>query len=289
LISPGAWLERGRYSDFRGHRIFLVEEGDGPPLTLVHGFPTSSWDWCKVWPELTRRFRCVAIDMLGFGFSDKPRVHDYSLFEQTDLHEAVLEKLGIAETHVLAHDYGDTVAQEWMARADEGTVRVRPLSVCMLNGGILFGTHRPRLMQSLLLSPLGPVVSSLSSYRTFQRNFPPIFGKDTQPPEDELRAYWECLAHNDGHRVLHRIIRYLHERRDNAPRWKPTLSVSSVPLRFVAGADDPISGRHMAEAFMELGERQDCVIMEDVGHYPQMEAPEPTLRHVLEFIEPRLQ
>ncbi|HEY0988234.1 MAG TPA: alpha/beta fold hydrolase, partial [Kofleriaceae bacterium] len=133
-----AWRAAGAYFDFHGHAIFHRVDGEptrAPALLCIHGFPTASWDWQATWPALRARFACViAPDMLGFGFSAKPHPHDYSMLEQADLHEALLAKLRIRRVHVLAHDYGDTVAQELLAREIED--RVSLLSVAFLNGGL---------------------------------------------------------------------------------------------------------------------------------------------------------
>ncbi|HEU4534714.1 MAG TPA: alpha/beta fold hydrolase, partial [Polyangiaceae bacterium] len=59
-ISLDEWQRAGHDYWHRGHRIFYRDEGAGPPLVLVHGFPTASWDWHKLWPALARRFRVVA-------------------------------------------------------------------------------------------------------------------------------------------------------------------------------------------------------------------------------------
>src|SRR5262245_12699671 len=97
-----AWRAAGRETSFHGHRIFYREEGAGDALACIHGFPTASWDWYRVWPQLTARFRVVALDMLGFGFSAKPNPHRYTIAEQADVHEALLAELGIPAVHVLA-------------------------------------------------------------------------------------------------------------------------------------------------------------------------------------------
>ncbi|MCP5483006.1 MAG: alpha/beta fold hydrolase, partial [Spirochaetales bacterium] len=72
LTSPERWKKEGRTFLHRGHEIFYREEGRGEPLLLIHGFPTSSFDWIYVWPELAKRYRLVAADLIGFGFSAKP-------------------------------------------------------------------------------------------------------------------------------------------------------------------------------------------------------------------------
>src|SRR4029077_3640558 len=94
--------------------------GAGPTILLIHGFPTASFDWWKMWEALAARFHIVAADMLGFGFSDKPPTDPYLLTDQATLQEALAAHLGIKQTHLLAHDYGVSVAQELLARQDEG-------------------------------------------------------------------------------------------------------------------------------------------------------------------------
>lgn len=107
-----AWRRRGRTLDFKGFPIRYWEAGQGRPLLLIHGFPSAAWDWHYLWEPLAQRYRVLVCDLLGFGDSAKPRAHRYSLLEQADLQQALLGRLGIDEPlHVLAHDYGDSVAQ----------------------------------------------------------------------------------------------------------------------------------------------------------------------------------
>ncbi|HSP97993.1 MAG TPA: alpha/beta hydrolase, partial [Candidatus Dormibacteraeota bacterium] len=243
------------------------------------------WDWHKLWPALTARFRVIAPDMLGFGLSAKPRDYAYSLRDQADLHVALLAALGVASTHVLAHDYGDSVAQELLARQLEGGARPRLLSVCLLNGGLFPESHRARPAQTLLRSPLGPVLARLATERRFAAGFAEVFGPRTQPSPAELHTVWQLNRHNDGLRVAPKIIRYLDERREQRERWVGALQHSPVPLRFVNGAEDPVSGRHMAERYRELVPNPDVVLLEGIGHYPQLEAPERVLEAFLPFVE----
>src|SRR5271155_4876375 len=68
-----SWRRRGSLFDYRGFDVFYVVEGSGPHLLLIHRYPFSSFDWKEIWPELTRHFTVIAPDMLGMGFSSKPR------------------------------------------------------------------------------------------------------------------------------------------------------------------------------------------------------------------------
>jgi len=281
----GEWRRQGASTRFRGHDIFYRTEGEGPALLCIHGFPTASWDWHHLWSDLARRFRVVAPDMLGFGFSAKPRRHDYSIFEQADLHEWLLRTLGIERVHVLAHDYGDTVAQELLARFEERQGAPGPtlLSCCFLNGGLFPEQHRPLLIQKLLRSPIGFAVAALGNERTFRRNLTRVFGPRTQPTDEELAEFWALVQHDGGMGITHRLIHYIDERRKHRDRWVNALRAAPIPLRLINGALDPVSGRHAAERYREVVPEPDAVILDHVGHYPQVEDPASTLAAFMAF------
>lgn len=281
------WHEGGEYFQHRGQRIFHRaggRGGDGPALLLIHGFPTASWDWHRQWPALCARFaRVLAPDMIGFGYSAKPRAYDYSIHDQADLHEALLREHGVPRYHVLAHDYGDTVAQELLARHCERTRSPELQSICLLNGGLFPETHRPRLVQKLLAGPLGSWVGRLMNQRGFQKSFSAVFGRNTQPGPGELAEFWKLIDHNQGAGVFHKLIGYMAERRKFRERWVGALQNSSVPLRVVDGLDDPVSGAHMVARYRELVPSPDVVELPGIGHYPQIEAPAAVLEAFLEF------
>ena len=293
---------------------------------LIHGFPSASWDWHGLWAPLAERFRLIAPDMIGFGFSAKPRGWGYSIHDQADLHAALCARLGVSEVHVLAHDYGVSVAQELLARheaslppppfkggdwpgreltqcqfplsqsrgggvptssesrsqqAGGGVVTLR--SIVFLNGGLFPETHRPRPIQKLLLSPLGPLVSRLFNERGFRKSFSAVFGPDTKPSAAELAAFWQLVAYNDGGRIMHELIRYILDRRQHRERWLSAMQRTAVPMRLINGPVDPVSGAHMVARYRELIAAPDVVSLPGIGHYPQVEAPQAVLDAFLQF------
>ncbi len=281
------WRARGHFVAFGPYRVFCVdsapEDRTRPVLVLIHGFPTASWDFAKVWPALAERFRVLAADMLGFGFSSKPRRHAYAIMEQADVIEAVVAHHDVGCYHVLAHDYGDTVAQELLAR-DNARPRGRIESVCFLNGGLFPETHRPRLIQRFLESPLGPVVSRFLNRRAFARSMTAVFGPDTPPSASELSAFWTLVAHEDGHRLAHELIHYITDRRRHRARWVDALQNARCPLALIDGTADPVSGAHMVARYRELVGKGYVVELPGVGHYPQVEAPDLVLEHYARFL-----
>ena len=281
-IALAQWRGQGRNFVFNGHSIRYWTAGQGAPLLLIHGFPTAAWDWHYLWAPLAERYQVIACDMLGFGDSAKPRGHAYSLLEQADLQQALLAHLNIsAPVHVLAHDYGDSVAQELLARHYQQ--RLRLASCVFLNGGLFPETHHPVLVQKLLLGPLGGLFGRLFNRRTLAANFAKVFGPQTQPSSAELDDFWQLIATNNGPAVMHRLIRYMPERRVQRERWLTAMQRGEVPLRLIDGGVDPISGAHMLARYRELVPNPDCVLLENIGHYPQTEAPDAVLRHYLEF------
>ena len=279
------WRNAGAYFGHRGHRIFWREDGvaDAPVLLLIHGFPTASWDWDALWPEMAKRYRLLTCDMIGFGFSDKPLHYVYSILDQADIFEALLRERGVDRYHVLAHDYGDTVAQELLARSLEPGDRPMLLSVCFLNGGLFPETHRPVLIQKLLLSPIGPLVAKLTNKKAVARNMCRIFGPQTQPDAALIDAFWELMTLHDGLKVFPQLIGYMPERRLRRERWVGALQKTSVPLKLVDGMDDPVSGAHMVRRYRELVAHADITELPGIGHYPQLEAPRDVLAAYLDF------
>ncbi|MCC2639247.1 MAG: alpha/beta hydrolase [Moraxellaceae bacterium] len=279
-VSLREWQAAGSFADYRGHRIFLRRGGpaDAPVLLLIHGFPSASWDWEALWPALTERWRVLAPDLIGFGFSDKPAHYDYSIIDQAELCESLLRVEGVSTYHVLAHDYGDTVAQELLARQAPAAGAPRLQSVALLNGGLFPEVHRPLLTQKLLASAAGPLLARLMSRRTFAASMTRIFGAHTPPSAELLDGFWRLLEVNKGRQVLPRLIRYMEERRQHRERWVGALVNSTIPLKLINGEADPISGGHMVARYRELVPAPDVTVLAGIGHYPQCEAPDAVLR-----------
>ena len=273
---PAAWLAGGNYYHAPGgRRIFLRRDGavGRPALLALHGFPTSSYDWHRVWPGLTGRFDVIAPDLLGHGFSDKPE-RRYSVFEQADLVEGLLAALRVREVHVLSHDYGDTVTQELLARFAEdrpGSVRIR--SVAFANGGLFVENQRLTAVHRLFESPLGEPAERVVTRPAFDLVMRGLFGPDPGPATDDLPDLWQLLKRDGGRLVLHDVIQYLKERRAYGDRWAAALAATPAPLALIYGPDDRVSGEAIARKFAEVAPRGRLVRLDGTGHYPHLEAP----------------
>jgi pimeloyl-ACP methyl ester carboxylesterase len=249
-------------------------------MTLLHGFPSCSYDWAGVTSRLAERYSLLLPDLLGFGASDKPVEHDYSIHEQADLVEALWAREGVTATTVVAHDYSVTVTQELLARRAERMLTVELVAVHLLNGGLYPDLHRPEPVQTALLDPAqGPVISAGMTAEAMAAALRPTFG----PRFDHAVASADIWrATERGGVVLHKLIKYMVDRRTHERRWVEALETTDVPLGFVWGMLDPISGAHIGERIRERIPAAPFAALEDVGHWPPLEAPERVTASVLD-------
>lgn len=288
VTSLDDYRSSARYFNGPHGRIAWWMRGQGRPLLLIHGFPTCSWDWSRIWPDLVESgFNPIALDMLGFGLSDKPAQHRYDLMQQADLHVQLMQALEVEVCDVLAHDYGVSIAQELLARQNRGRLDFRINSISFLNGGLFPDQHRARFIQRLLNSPLGPVLSQLLTRDRFAKSFSSVFGAETQPDIAELDAFWTLLCEHEGHRIGHLLIRYIEDRKQHAQRWSQSLiEAGDTRLRLINGLQDPVSGAHLATAYEQRVPDADIVRLAGAGHYPQWETPDAVLAALRAFIQP---
>ncbi|XP_012329415.1 mesoderm-specific transcript homolog protein isoform X4 [Aotus nancymaae] len=263
-LSPAlhSWKSSGKFFTYKGLRIFYQDSvgvvGSPEIVVLLHGFPTSSYDWYKIWEGLTLRFhRVIALDFLGFGFSDKPRPHHYSIFEQASIVEALLRHLGLQNRRInlLSHDYGDIVAQELLYRYKQNrSGRLTIKSLCLSNGGIFPETHRPLLLQKLLKDGgvLSPILTRLMNFFVFSRG----------------------------------LLQYINQRKKFRRRWVGALASVTIPIHFIYGPLDPINPYpEFLELYRKTLPRSTVSILDDhISHYPQLEDPMGFLNAYMGFI-----
>lgn len=273
-----AWWSGGERVPIRvGERertVFLRRSGEGSQMTLLHGFPSSSHDWAKVAASLAEEHALLMLDFLGFGASEKPSDHDYTLHEQADLVESVWAHGGVSSTVLVAHDYAVSVTQELLARRGEGTLAVDLEALHLLNGGLYPDLHRPQPTQTALLDPeQGPQLSALLNQDLFVQGLGPTFAGGFDATGDSADI-WRAMARDDGQRNLHLLIRYMTDREIHGERWTGALEDTDIPLAFVWGMLDPVSGAHMAQRIRERLPGAPFNALDDVAHWPQLEAPQ---------------
>ncbi|MEM8919220.1 MAG: alpha/beta hydrolase [Pseudomonadota bacterium] len=285
IANAESWRAAGALVLWQGHQIFTRTGGapDAPPLLLLHGFPTSSFDWLPLWADLTARYQVLAFDFLGFGFSDKPKRHSYDLQQQADLAAHLASTRFGRDFHILAHDYGVSPAQELLARSGEGSLPHQVLSCAFLNGGLLPAQHRARKIQKLLAGPLGGLIVHLMNRQRFGKSFSQVFGRDSQPSAAELDAHWHIICHDGGNRIQNRLLHYMADRRTHGPRWEGVIRQPPCPVALINGTQDPVSGGHLVDAVAALNPEIPAWRLDHLGHYPQTEGAADVAAAYAEF------
>jgi pimeloyl-ACP methyl ester carboxylesterase len=292
ITTTTGWEAIGQHRQLLGERVFTVDvPAIGPeehdPLLVLHGFPTSSFDYAAVLDGLRAGRRVLLVDLLGYGLSAKPD-RGYTMALQADVAAAFVAELGIDRLALLTHDMGDTVGGELLARRAEGAWPVEVTRRVVTNGSIYIEQAHLTDGQQLLLSlpdellPEGLPIDAVSLTKSLRDTFsaetplvPPGW------PEDPVPEAAAQVVHDEGHRLLPRLIRYIEERRANERRFTGAIETDPAPLHIVWGLDDPIAVPSMVDTLVAARPDATVVRLEHVGHYPMMEAPARYLEAVL--------
>lgn len=279
-----AWSRRGKLEVLGERRIWVLRrDGAGPLVVYLHGFPSSSYDWRGLLAQEADQ-ASIASDFLGFGLSEKPRRHRYSLFEQADIVEQVV---GASEGPVVicAHDMGTSVANELMARDLEGRLGFRFAGALLFNGSMVVERASLTSAQKALLSPAGPLVGRLTNRPFFRAQFGVIFSDAHPLGEEEAADQWSVVCANGGRTLGHKLISYVRERREHADRWHGAIRDWPGELHLAWGLQDPVATTAVLETVRELRPQAPLTELPDLGHYPQIEDPArllPPLRRLVD-------
>ena len=284
ITTAAGWEAIGRHRDLCGYRVFTIDAPSiGPethePLLILHGFPTSSFDYAGILDPLRAGRRVILFDGLGYGLSDKPDLH-YTLVLQADLAAALVADLGLTRLALLTHDVGDTVGGELLARRIDGSWPVEVTRRVITNGSIYIEQAHLTNGQQLLLSlpdaklPTEAPVTFETITRSLRETYSPVASMPAEGSVDDLLpATVEQIMRDDGHLLLTRLIRYIEERRQNELRFTGAIESDPSPLHIVWGMDDPIAVPSMVDTLVTARPDATVVRLDGVGHYPMVEAP----------------
>jgi len=272
------WRDRGTVRRLGGYDVFVIDEPavrpEAAPLLVLHGFPTSSYDWHHAFDVLRARRRVVLVDYPGYGLSAKPDMA-YSLFAQADVVEACVKALGLSDVALVTHDVGDSIGGELLARDLDGTLGFHVTERVLTNGSIYMDlVQLSRGQQALLALPDAALpAESRLQVEGIEAALAATFAVESAVDPVELRTIAELVVRADGDRMLPRLIRYIEERRLHERRWTGAIESHPAPLRVIWGDRDPIAVWPMAERLAQV--RPDAMIerLDGVGHYPMVEAP----------------
>ena len=282
-----AWHQRGDRARVFGQEVFFVDSGgSGPVLLLIHGFPTCSFDFHRVFDRLAESFRVIAHDHLGFGLSDKPSDYSYSLVEQAEVAIELWRLLEVRSGHLVAHDYGTSVATELLARRERGLLPTEYASVTLCNGSVHLDLAHLTVSQRLLRSPrIGPWFARAVGEGFMKRRLRGLLGDRSSVSAEDLSVIWEALNLADGRDRLPTISSYLDERVRFARRWIGALERLDLPAHVLWGRRDPIAVPAIAEALASEIPGARLTWLDELGHFPMLEDPARWAECVLAFVD----
>jgi pimeloyl-ACP methyl ester carboxylesterase len=268
------WQEGGRLLATNAGSVFVRSSpGDGPAVLLLHGFPSSSYDFRGVVDRLGDH-AWLTLDFLGFGLSDKPRPHRYSLLEQADIVQQVVADVAPGPVVLLAHDMGTSVATELLARDVSGSLPFEIQRAVLTNGSVIIERASLRPSQKILRGPLGPLLARLTNERGFLRGFAKLFSAAHPLSDEEAKAQWALMARDDGHRIINLLCAYLNERVRFAERWHGAVRDWDKPLGFLWATGDPVATTNVLAGLRGLRPAAEVIELAGIGHYPQIEVPD---------------
>jgi len=269
------WRSAGTIEDVLGRQLYVRRrDGSEPPLLLLlHGFPSSSYDWRELL-ALRPDPAVLTFDFLGFGLSEKPRDHVYTLAWQADAAEELVRRAGSPPIFIVGHDMGTSVTTELMARDLRGELDMRLTGALLFNGSMLLHLAKPTIGQRMLRSRLGPLFARLTTERTFRAQFARIFAPDHPLSAEEAVDQWSLISHNGGQRIAHKTIHYMDERERFTDRWHGAIRDWPGPLTLAWGMHDPVARPAVLDGLRALRPAVEAIELPDAGHYPQIEQPE---------------
>ncbi len=164
-LEPESAGAPGAFIDADGLRLHYVEAGEGDPVLLIHGFGASTFSYRFAIPELAQHYRVVALDLKGFGYSERPTSSDYSLTAQADLVGRAMDRLGIERAAVVGHSMGGAVAMRLALRHPDRVSRLVLVDSATER-------HMARaLLPGRMLVLFVPIIATLTVHRRAFRRF----------------------------------------------------------------------------------------------------------------------
>ncbi len=257
-----------RLIEIDGQRVYVEDRGQGPALLLLHGFAASSYSFREIIPRLENDFRVVAVDLNGFGYTERPRDLDaYRPDRQVDLLFRVLDRLGIEEVSIAGHSYGTFLAlMGGMTRGDrvKRVALISPLSDFGSPPWFLRHSWGPHLIYAMGRHLLGRP-------RKFRELMSRSFYQREKMTVEVAEAYRERLR-IEG---VFRTIRGYSQALGGASKheaWDP--GDFPLPVLVLAGQHDAILDVKGCRDFAGRFRDADFVTLEESGHSGPEEEPD---------------
>ena len=270
------WLDKSEYPfasnyfDVHGNKLHYIDEGRGETILFVHGTPSWSFDFRNVIKALRESFRCIAIDHIGFGLSDKPEHYNYATINHSKTLAMFIHAKQLRDFTLVVHDFGGPIGLSFAIHHPE---KVKNLVI--LNSWLWSSKNDPDYIKlsKILKSPLLPF---LYRYLNFSARFilPKSFG-DHKISSKTLKQYTKPFA-NKAQRngTLAFAKSLLNDQEWFEEIWNRKQSISSKPILLIWGMKDPVIKPHYLDKFLNGFTNSKAIKLETIGHFPQEEQPD---------------
>jgi haloalkane dehalogenase len=280
-VDRQAYPFRSRFADLAAGRMHYVDEGQGHAVLMVHGTPDWSFLWRHLIRDLAPDFRCIAMDHLGFGLSDKPARFGYRPEDHAANLRALVERLGLRDLTLVVHDFGVPIG---LAHAIERPEAVR--RIVLLNGWMwsLADNRRIRRIMRVMTSPLGWLlyVHLNFSARVVLRQAFADKTKLTPAVHRQYLAPFPSPRHRRGPWGMAKAVLGSSAWYDSL--WARRDRVAGKPALVLWGMKDPAFGPAELARWRSVLTDAEVVTLADAGHFPQEEEPEEVCRRVRAFL-----
>jgi pimeloyl-ACP methyl ester carboxylesterase len=282
-----AWLNTSEYpfpSNFikvNGNNLHYIEEGQGETILFIHGTPSWSFDYRNVIKQLSNSFRCIAIDHIGFGLSDKPEHYDYSTINHSNTLKYFIETKNLTDITLIVHDFGGPVALNYAIHNPEKIKRVVVLNSWLWSSK---EDHDFIKFSKILKSPLLPF---LYRYLNFSPRFllPQSFG-DKKLPKHLLSQYTQPFTNSKQRNgTLAFAKSLLNDQEWFESLWQKRDAIKATPALFIWGMKDAFVKPAYLEKFVTAFDKKEMVKLESCGHFPQEEQPEVVAATIRKFMK----
>ena len=272
-----ATLPAGELLDVGGQAVHVEQSGAGEPLVLLHGFGESTYSYRLIAPELAARYRVIAVDLNGFGYTERLRdPAAYTIDGQMRLVLGVLDRLGVDSAHFVGHSYGGGLTL-WIAAHHPERVR----SMALLDSTMprYSATRRSR---SANLRALTYVYLRTVAMRPgyIQKGLRASYGDDALATSEVTRAYLDRLRVEGIDDAYYGLMA-----KNGAPSPEIDLAAIRLPALLVWGRDDtltpPANGERIAAGLPDAR----LAVIPDCGHSPMEERPRELLAELLPFLD----
>jgi len=279
-VTPGAWLASSglepRFETVDGHRLRYVRVGTGPPVVLVHGFASSVYTWKDVLPALSVDHDVVALDLPGFGASDRPAGLSFDELPAAVL--GLMDRLGIERAALVGNSMGGGVVA---VVAGEQPARVSALVLIDAAGFDLEPEDQPGMVR-LMMSPLGTVLGDLPGQRlAVEATLSQVFHDDVLVTDERVAEYLDGVSRPGTFEAMRSLGLSLGDQTAVVEEALPRIE---APTLVVWGAEDRWIPLKDADLFTAAIPSARKVVFDHCGHMPQEEMPAKVADLLREFL-----